>query len=68
MRVKGGGQMSRRHEIRSDQARMGSEPQKPVELPRIQPTRPIRIVFWVLRLYIAAMVALVIIGFARGLH
>jgi hypothetical protein len=40
----------------------------PVELTRVTPTRGIRIVFWGLRVYIGLMVALVIIGFIRGMH
>ena len=60
--------MSRRCEARSDRAVVGPDPHKPVELHRIQPSRPIRIVFWALRLYSAAMVVLVLIGFAHGLH
>ncbi len=40
----------------------------PVSLTRITPPRSIRIVFWGLRVYIALMVALVILGFVRGMH
>ncbi|MDA8194435.1 MAG: hypothetical protein M0Z53_10615 [Thermaerobacter sp.] len=40
----------------------------PVPLTRIAPKGPIRLVFWGLRAYILVMLALVAIGFARGLH
>ena len=42
--------------------------EEPVTLTRITPNRTIRIAFWGLRLYIAIMVVLVIIGFLRGVH
>lgn len=38
------------------------------ELVKIVPKGSIRVVFWGLRLYIVLMVALVIIGFTRGIH
>lgn len=45
------------------------EPQeRPVILTRITPRRSIRLVFWGLRVYIGLMVALVVIGFLRGMH
>jgi LPS O-antigen subunit length determinant protein (WzzB/FepE family) len=40
----------------------------PVVLTRITPRRSIRVVFWGLRVYIGLMVALVIVGFLRGMH
>jgi hypothetical protein len=40
----------------------------PVPLKRIVPTRPIQLAFWGLRIYIAVMLALVVVGFIRGLH
>lgn len=40
----------------------------PVELTRVKPSRAISAVFWGLRLYIALMVVLVVIGFLRGMH
>lgn len=43
-------------------------PETPVVLTRITPRRGIRIVFWGLRIYIGVMVALVILGFLRGMH
>ncbi len=43
-------------------------PFEPVPLKRVVPTRPIRLAFWGLRIYIALMLALVIVGFIRGLH
>lgn len=40
----------------------------PVVLTRITPRRSIRVIFWGLRVYIGLMVALVIVGFLRGMH
>jgi hypothetical protein len=40
----------------------------PVTLTRVRPHGLIQIAFWALRVYIAVMVALVAVGFARGLH
>lgn len=40
----------------------------PVVLTRITPRRSIRVVFWGLRVYIVLMVALVVVGFLRGMH
>jgi hypothetical protein len=40
----------------------------PVKLTRVRPSGVVRLAFWALRVYIAIMVALVAVGFARGLH
>ncbi|MDA8206610.1 MAG: hypothetical protein M0Z36_11115 [Thermaerobacter sp.] len=40
----------------------------PVVLTRVTPRRGIRVIFWGLRVYIGLMVALVVIGFLRGMH
>ena len=42
--------------------------QAPVELTRVLPRGLVRWAFWGLRLYIAAMLVLVGIGFSRGMH
>ncbi len=39
-----------------------------VTLERITPKGSIRFIFWGLRIYIVAMLVLVIIGFSRGIH
>lgn len=44
------------------------EIEPPVPLTRVAPSGIVRIVFWGLRVYILAMLILVGIGFARGLH
>lgn len=44
------------------------DPSTPVALTRITPGRTIRAVFWGLRVYIGLMMALVIVGFLRGVH
>lgn len=41
---------------------------QPVPLTRVTPRRSIRLVFWGLRIYIALMVVLVIIGFVHGVR
>lgn len=46
----------------------GESEETPVVLTRIVPRPGIRAVFWALRVYIGFMVALVIIGFLRGMH
>ena len=52
-----------------DTGRPGVDPEEsPVVLTRITPRRGIRVVFWGLRIYIGLMVALVIVGFLRGMH
>lgn len=44
------------------------DPHDPVPLKRVTPRRSIQIVFWGLRVYIALMVVLVIIGFFHGVR
>ena len=41
---------------------------QPIPLKKIVPKGSIRVVFWGLRIYIVAMLVLVIVGFAHGLH
>jgi hypothetical protein len=42
--------------------------EEPIRLTQIQPKGSIRAVFWGLRIYIALMVVLVVIGFLHGAH
>ncbi|MCY0879708.1 MAG: hypothetical protein OWU84_12305 [Firmicutes bacterium] len=42
--------------------------EEPIQLTPIQPKGAVRAVFWGLRVYIALMVALVVIGFLHGAH